>query len=523
MATCSQTGRLWQLPRTQEAESIARELMQRLATAPDHPLTENLYGILIVHTKTGERAVLKGFSGLLPGQFQESDWVPPFTAHAQILLAEIYTLARLDQLKYELIALKQLPERGAYEAVMQQYADQLKQLVDCHRQRKESRDRNRTHYHKTLQGEALAKALSNLKRESQQDSFERRHLKQERNQALAPLAKDIAQAEQHIENLKQQYATLSRQWQIQLQAVYAAERVGREAELELDILTDSIIGVPLNTLCQRPAAKLLHYAAIHQLEPLAMAEFWWGDSESDYQSGQFYTDSPENCKILMNISQLSVLPKTAADIPPLNILYQDKTLIVVEKPAGLLSVPGRRYHQQDSVLSRLRCQLPDSAFLQTVHRLDQATSGLLVLATSPSAHKALGQQFSQRQVRKTYEAILSCPIVLESGTIELPLWSNPDDRPKQSVDATRGKPSVTYFQILQAGDQPRIRFVPHTGRTHQLRVHAAHPQGLNSPILGDSLYGQIGQIERLHLHATSIQFIHPVTQKHLKFTNDAPF
>lgn len=225
----------------------------------------------------------------------------------------------------------------------------------------------------------------------------------------------------------------------------------------------------------------------------------------------------------MNISQLSVLPKTAADIPPLNILYQDKTLIVVEKPAGLLSVPGRRYHQQDSVLSRLRCQLPDSAFLQTVHRLDQATSGLLVLATSPSAHKALGQQFSQRQVRKTYEAILSCPIVLESGTIELPLWSNPDDRPKQSVDATRGKPSVTYFQILQAGDQPRIRFVPHTGRTHQLRVHAAHPQGLNSPILGDSLYGQIGQIERLHLHATSIQFIHPVTQKHLKFTNDAPF
>lgn len=395
------------------------------------------------------------------------------TTSAKILLIESHTLARLDQLKHELIALKQLPERTTYETLQQQYADRLKQLAIRHRQRKEKRDRNRTHYHSTLQGKALTKALNTLKRESQQDSRERRHLKQERDQALTPLAEKITQAEQHIQNLKQQYTTLSQQWQTQLQTAYAAERaVGRE-KLRLE------------------------------------------------RSGQFYAGSLEDCQ--MPISQLSAPSQSVNDTLPLTILYHDESVIVVEKPAGLLSVPGRRYHQQDSVLSRLRCQLPATDFLQTVHRLDQATSGLLVLAKSPSAHKALGQQFSQRQVHKTYAALLSRPVAIPSGTVELPLWGNPDDRPKQSVDAVRGKPSVTHFQILQTGQHPRVQFVPHTGRTHQLRVHAAHPQGLNSPILGDSLYGQSESAARLHLHATSIQFVHPVTQKRLQFTSNVPF
>lgn len=378
------------------------------------------------------------------------------TTYAKIILTESHTLARLDQLKRELIALKQRPERIAYETLQQQYAERLKQLAVRHRQRKEKRDRSRTHYRNTLQGKALTKALNTLKTESQQDSLERRHLKQERDQGLAPLADKITQAEQHIQNLKQQYTALSQQWQTQMQTVYAAERAVAREKISLELLADS-------------------------------------------------------------------LSKPLADTLPLTILYHDESLIVVEKPAGLLSVPGRRYHQQDSVLSRLRCQLTANAFLQTVHRLDQATSGLLVLATSPSAHKALGQQFSQRQVCKTYEALLSRPVAIRSGTIELPLWGNPDERPKQSVDAARGKPSVTQFQLLQTGQHPRVQFVPHTGRTHQLRVHAAHPQGLNSPILGDSLYGPSEPTARLHLHATSIQFVHPVTQKRLQFTSNTPF
>ncbi|MBE9069439.1 RluA family pseudouridine synthase, partial [Leptolyngbya cf. ectocarpi LEGE 11479] len=375
----------------------------------------------------------------------------------------------------------------------------------------------------TLRDGALTQALNTLKRESQRDSLERRYLKQERDQALTPLAKNIAQAEQQIQTLKQQYTTLSQQWQAQMQAVYHAEYAGLDKYPRLETFENNLFDASLETLCQRAAVKLLYYAAIHRLKPLAMAEFWWKKSKGDYHPEQFYTDSPENCQILMSITKLSALPKPVTDTSPLTILYQDEALIVVEKPAGLLSVPGRRYHQQDSVLSRLRCQLPDNAFLQTVHRLDQATSGLLVLATSPSAHKALGQQFSQRQVHKTYEALLSHPIIIDSGTIELPLWGNPDERPKQSVDETHGKPSMTQFQILQTGQHPRIQFVPHTGRTHQLRVHAAHPQGLNSPILGDSLYAQSEPATRLHLHATSIQLFHPVTREYLQFTSDAPF
>ncbi|MBT9315425.1 RluA family pseudouridine synthase [Leptothoe spongobia] len=356
----------------------------------------------------------------------------------EIELIESLTLTRLAQLKDELIALKELPVRGVYQQRAQRYAFELEQMSVCHRQRKQGRDRRRNHYHNTLQGEALTTALESLKRESQQDSIEHRHLKQKRAQELAPFAESIAQTDQRIQKLKQQYHTLSQQWQMQMQTAYAARQTG-------------------------------------------------------------------------------------SDTTSLPILYQDEVLLVVDKPAGLLSVPGRRYHQQDSVLSRLRCQRPNDAFLQVVHRLDQATSGILVLALCAGAHRTLGQQFSQREVRKTYTAILSRPIAMESGTIDLPLWGNPDERPKQSVNRVYGKSSVTHFQVLQPGKHPRVEFMPHTGRTHQLRVHAAYPQGLNSPILGDSLYGQANQTERLQLHATSLQFMHPVTQKQMHFTSEPQF
>ncbi len=355
----------------------------------------------------------------------------------QIDLVESNVLATLQQLKRELMCLRQLAERTTYSQIAQQYTNRLQQLSDKHRERKRERDRKRTQYQTTLAGETLTNALNALKRESQQDSLERRRLKQEREKTLMPLTEEIAQAEQQIQLLKQQYDTISRQWSAYLQATYAREHCGREQSL--------------------------------------------------------------------------------------SILYQDDALIVVDKPADLLSVPGRRYHLQDSVLCRLRCQLSDYDFLQVAHRLDQATSGILVLAVSPETHKALGQQFAKHQVCKTYEAILRRPVSLAEGVIELPLWSNPDDRPRQSVNADYGKPSVTHFKVLQAGENPRVEFVPHTGRTHQLRVHAAHPQGLNSPIVGDVLYGQPNQTGRLCLHGKSIRLIHPITQKRLHFTSEVPF
>ncbi|MEM1238481.1 MAG: RluA family pseudouridine synthase, partial [Cyanobacteria bacterium P01_H01_bin.26] len=439
-------------------------------------------------------------------------WVPPLTAPAQVALAEPQVLARLAHLKETLIALKQLPAREHHRQLSQRYAAQLQTLAASHRERKRERDRKRTHYRSHLQGDALAQALAELARESQQDSRERRCLKCDRDRSLAPLLREIAQADRHIQALKQQYKTLSQWWQTQLQTAYG---VGRTQP------TWAVEGYDLDLVCDRAAAKLLHYAVAHGLTPLALAEFWWGDPQGESHPEPFYGASPEDCQVLMRLAQLAAPSPPAA--APLTILHQDEALIVVDKPAGLLSVPGRRYHLQDSVLSRLRYQLPEYSFLQAVHRLDRDTSGVLVLATSPSVHGALGRQFAQHQVRKTYEAILTRPVTRATGTVELPLWSNPDERPRQSVDTAYGKPSITKFQVLQAGSYPRIRFVPCTGRTHQLRVHAAHAQGLNSPILGDSLYGQPNPTERLYLHATSLQLIHPVTQKCLTFTSQTPF
>lgn len=242
----------------------------------------------------------------------------------------------------------------------------------------------------------------------------------------------------------------------------------------------------------------------------------------------------------MRLCTLEAPPITTEVIAPLPIVYQDEHLIVVDKPAGLLSVPGRRYHLQDSVLGRLRHQLPNPSFLRAVHRLDRDTSGLLVIAASADIHRALSQQFAQRQVHKTYEAILSGPFSdrfsrsrsgpaeMAVGTVELPLRAHPEANPKQIVDFQQGKPSRTDFRLLTSGDFPKVELVPHTGRTHQLRAHAAHPKGLNAPILGDVLYStganRAGpKSERLHLHATGLAFVHPVTNASLCFKSLSPF
>ncbi len=510
-----------ELPRTREIEAIAKELMQQLEESPQQPSTDTLYGVLLAKTATGEQKILRGFSGLSNGQGRVPGWVPPIAVSVQMSLVEPKVLTTLNQLKAKIVSLSQIPERPVYERISRRYDRRLDQLALEHRQKKQARDRSRTHYRNTLQGDPLTQALQALNQESQQDTLEYRKLKQAHHQVLAPLITKITQADQTIKQLKQRYIGLSKKWQQQMQIAYGAERLGEDHRLDLTAWVDYLGNVPLD-ICQRADAKLLHYAASHRLQPLAMAEFWWGYPQVKFHPEDFYDASPEEWTLLRQISTVSApaLPDSTAPLP---ILYQDNALIVVDKPPGLLSVPGRRYHLQDSVLSRLRYQLPAHNFLQVVHRLDQATSGILVLAKSADAHKALGQQFAQHQVHKTYEAILSRPIPKGAGTIDLPLWGDPAERPRQSVNLEQGKPSMTHFQMLQTGQQPRVKFLPQTGRTHQLRVHAAHPQGLDSPILGDSLYGQPHQEKRLLLHATSLEFIHPVTQEPLTFKSDAPF
>jgi tRNA pseudouridine32 synthase/23S rRNA pseudouridine746 synthase len=209
----------------------------------------------------------------------------------------------------------------------------------------------------------------------------------------------------------------------------------------------------------------------------------------------------------------------------LSILYQDDWIIVINKPTGLLSVPGRSRDRQDSVLSQLRCSLPDGMNLLPVHRLDQGTSGILVLACNLEIYRSLSQQFQQRQVQKIYEAILDGTLLLpDQGVIDLPLWGNPANRPYQTVDWQRGKPSVTQYRVLSRVEHTtRIEFKPETGRTHQLRVHAADPQGLGVRILGDRLYGCHAGADRLYLHAKELRLWHPQLERSLHITAIIPF
>ena len=208
----------------------------------------------------------------------------------------------------------------------------------------------------------------------------------------------------------------------------------------------------------------------------------------------------------------------------LTILYEDEWLIAVNKPPGLLSVPGRYRDTFDSVLSRLRHLLPDGIAIATVHRLDQETSGILLLARNQQTHRQLSQQFQQRQVHKVYEAVLSGCVTIDRGAIALPLWADPQNRPYQKVDWLRGKPSLTHFQVIaKEGDYTRIEFMPLTGRTHQLRVHAADLRGIGVPILGDRLYGCRAIASRLHLHARELRFEHPQSGQTLHLLAETPF
>jgi tRNA pseudouridine32 synthase/23S rRNA pseudouridine746 synthase len=208
----------------------------------------------------------------------------------------------------------------------------------------------------------------------------------------------------------------------------------------------------------------------------------------------------------------------------LPIIYEDEWLIAIDKPAGLLSVPGRYRDRQDSALNRLRALLPDGMKLMAVHRLDQDTSGILLFARDLQTYHHLSYQFQARQVRKVYEAIVTGVVEPESGVIELPLWADPSDRPYQKVDWQRGKPSITHFQVLaRKPSLTRMECIPLTGRTHQIRVHAAAEQGLGTPILGDRLYGCKGATSRLHLHARELWIAHPQSDQWLHLNTATPF
>ncbi|HEY9611843.1 RluA family pseudouridine synthase [Allocoleopsis sp.] len=623
---CPQSGELLRLPRTPMAEAIATGLMQYLANHNCYSHEGKMYGILLVELPNGEQRVLKAFSGLLNGQSSIEGWVPPIPGRDQVALEEACTLAELEAIKQELITLKQLPPRQQYETLSREFEQQLQQMSDRHRDGKHQRHEQRQVLCETLTGETLTLALEQLNEESRRHGIERRQLKRQQNVVLQPLKQQIEAANQRIRELKQQRKTLSRQLQAQMYAAYSLTNFSGQSLSLQQLMPGGWMPTGTGDCC---APKLLHYAAIQGLKPLAMAEFWWGPSSADRDKvqGNFYGACAERCQPLMGFLLSGLLkwrpnppasgtcfqsvplesdpPKsplkrgTLTEFSPLNkggwggsprlrthptreggviaigfdaysflappltrgaggvwdvtlkkpigitspsftrrevtselrqpeqtlpIVYQDEWLIAVNKPAGLLSVPGRYRDTFDSVLSRLRHLLPEGMALMAVHRLDQETSGILLLARDRQTYCQLSQQFQQRQVHKVYEAVLSGCVTTEQGAIKLPLWGNPENRPYQKVDWQHGKPSFTHFQVIaREGDSTRVEFIPLTGRTHQLRVHAADSRGLGVPILGDRLYGCRAVASRLHLHARELRFLHPQSGQTLHLQVKTPF
>lgn len=281
--------------------------------------------------------------------------------------------------------------------------------------------------------------------------------------------------------------------------------------------------------------KLLAHAFQLGLTPLAMAEFWWGApaATGDRRAGVFYAACRGKCLPILT----HMLDGLAADPPPLFgaaavdaaepvVLYEDAHVLVLHKPAGLLTVPGRSSALQDCVVSRLRTRYPEATGPLVVHRLDLDTSGLLVGAKDLATASALQRLFSLRQVDKRYVACLDGEVSGEHGHITLPLRPDIDDRPRNIHDPVHGKPAHTEWRVLtRESGRTRVAFVPHTGRSHQLRVHAAHPLGLDAPIIGDRLYGRTApeDDERLLLHAERVAFVHPVTGATVAIEHPAPF
>ncbi|OYD90000.1 RNA pseudouridine synthase [Nostoc sp. 'Peltigera membranacea cyanobiont' 210A] len=520
---CPQSGVRLKLPRTSMSEAIAHGLMQYLANNDCYSREGKMYGILLVELPNGEERVLKAFSGLLNGCSVVEGWVPPIPGRDEVAFEESRTLAQLEAIKQEIITLKQLTERQQYEILFNDFEQQLQAMSDRHRHCKHQRQEKRQQICNTLTPEALTIALEQLDEESRQQGIERRQLKRQQNAVLQPLQQVIAAADARISELKQRRKALSRQLQAQMHASYSLTNFSGRSQSLQELMPG---GLPTGTgdCC---APKLLHYAATHNLKPLAMAEFWWGESSvnQDKIPGEFYGACAERCQPLMGFLLSGLKPplpdKGEVTLP---IIYEDEWLIAVNKPAGLLSVPGRYRDRQDSVLSRLRNLLADGMALISVHRLDQETSGILLLARDRQTHRQLSQQFQLRQVHKVYEAILSGILTVEQGKIELPLWGDPENRPEQKVDWQHGKPSLTRFQVIaREGDYTRVEFTPLTGRTHQLRVHAADARGLGITILGDRLYGCCAITSRLHLHARELRFKHPQLEKTLHLQAITPF
>lgn len=487
---CPVSGELLSLPRTRALERIAREFAEGLELPES-----KMIGILLVTDGEGNRGTLKAFSGRLNGAYHHSGWVPPVFEFEESELERV-TRARLSEIKNELIALsQQIDELDATSPVEDWEIKEalLKQRLDSKKNERRQREFDGT-------------PRTVLDQESREDSRRKREFKAAKKDALEPWRVRREAVSLQISALRKERKRLSRQLQAEMHQSFEHHLWAQEP-WSLASLFPS--GPPTGTgdCC---APKLLHYANQNQLVPLALAEFWHGESTENRTRGEFYLSCKERCQPLLG-------PLLCRTSKRARIVFQDDWILVAEKMSGLLTVPGRHRWNQDSLLTRLSGLHGD---LFPVHRLDLETSGLVIFAKSKSMQASLQQLFAQRKVQKSYRARLSCRPEIAKGIVSLPLGPAPGASGRYTV-TNDGKEAVTRYEMID-DSAGLVDFFPLTGRSHQLRVHAA--EGLNCPILGDPIYGKKESTEsRLLLHARRLEFRHPQTSELIVLESEIPF
>ena len=486
-----------------------------------------MFGVLIVQTEDGSIGYLTAFSGILAGKNIHPYFVPPvydllqpqgfFKIEEENISAINRRIRRLEEDK------KYIDLRSNLTQTTQSAQDALS-IAKI--QLKEAKDK-RELLRKT--GQLDAKEEADLIRESQFQKAEYKRLERSWKDKIASLQVEAGNWEKQIQELKAERKVRSAALQQQLFEQFRMLNYRGEAITLCDIFEQTVHKTPPAGAGECAAPKLLQQAYLHHWKPIAMAEFWWGNSPKNEvrHHGYYYPACKGKCEPILRhmlqgleVEANPMQQEAERGNEKLNIVYEDQWLLIINKPAGMLSVPGKE--RQTSIYDLAREAYPEAEGPMIVHRLDMATSGLLIIAKDKKTHQHLQAQFKNRSIRKKYIALLDGIVPEDEGTIELPLCPNPLDRPRQMVDTQYGKPAITYYQVLERTDKyTRIALYPHTGRTHQLRVHAAHPSGLHCPIIGDELYGK--KDKRLYLHAESIEFTHPVNGQSMCITKKADF
>ena len=528
-----------------------------------------MFGVLIVENAqpvpgASEIGYLAAYSGQIGGRSDWDDFVPAAFDYLQpdgYFKTHEAEISDINQRIKQLDGNEHIKEA---KNLIQQLQEERKQTIAAYQEKmkeaKAKRDARREAGNLTPEEEA------EMVKESQFMKAELRRLKKSLSEKTT-LETEYEVFQADILRLKQLRKTLSDALQQWLFSQFRMQNHEGKMKDLLEIFRDAALrDYPQATLAtSRIAAlkmvppagsgeccepKLLQYAYLHGYRPLQMAMFWWGESpkEEIRHHLQFYPACNGKCKPILHwMLPDTVFDSKIAEKQALEILYEDDQLAVIHKPSGLLSVPGKD-SSQPSVYSITRKKYPAASSPLIVHRLDMATSGLMIIAKTDFAYHRLQKEFLHHRVQKKYIAIIGCKdqeacdkiwekakkeelkeegkssISAEKQKISLPLMPDYLDRPRQIVNHEQGKEAITEYEVLDRIDATHLRLAlyPKTGRTHQLRVHCAHHEGLNAPILGDPLYGN-EKASRLHLHAEEITFEHPFTGKEINIKREADF